>query len=478
MTNVLVIMADALRRDALGCMGHPIVKTPNIDALAARGAVFDNAYTPSPMCVPARAAIATGNYVHRIGAWDSASPYAGTPQSWMHRLRDQGVPVTSIGKLHFRSEKDDNGFSREILPMHVANETGWTLGPLRGRARGYDRTADLATDIGYGDTDYTRYDRAVSAAAVDFIRDGAASNLPWAAFVSFVSPHYPMRAPEDYRGLYDPADMDEPIAYGKRNRPRHPEIKRLAKFFNYDDHFDPGRMTDARAAYYALCTFLDDQVGRVLDALDETGQSEDTIILFASDHGEMLGDHGIWTKQVMYEGSVGVPLIAAGPGFAAGRRVKTAVSLLDLHPTILSAMGLHADPTLPGHSLIRLASCDDDPDRAVFSEYHDGGSTTGFFMVRWAQWKYVHFVGVQPQLFNLANDPDERRSLASNHGYRFVLKEARDRLHAVCNPDAVDAQAFSDQDAKIKALGGVQACLKGADLGHTQVPKVEAGGRS
>lgn len=129
--NFLILISDEHRRDAMGCMGHPLVKTPNLDALAARGTVFERAYTPSPMCVPTRAALATGHYVHCSGHWDSATPYAGEPRSWMHRLRDAGVVVTAIGKLHFRSGEDDTGFSEQILPMHVVGGIGWTVGLLR-----------------------------------------------------------------------------------------------------------------------------------------------------------------------------------------------------------------------------------------------------------------------------------------------------------------------------------------------------------
>lgn len=132
--NFLVIISDEHRKDAMGCAGHPIVKTPNLDALAARGTMFDAAYTPSPMCVPTRAALATGDWVHKTGHWDSATPYAGNPRSWMRQLRDAGKEVVSIGKLHFRSGHDDNGFTEEILPMHVVGGVGWAIAEAHLRA--------------------------------------------------------------------------------------------------------------------------------------------------------------------------------------------------------------------------------------------------------------------------------------------------------------------------------------------------------
>ena len=163
--NILIIISDEHRKDAMGCAGHPIVKTPNLDALAARGTFFGNAYTPSPMCVPTRAAIATGDYVHKTRNWDSATPYNGAPRSWMRQLRDSGIDTVSIGKLHFRSGEDDNGFSQEILPMHVVGGIGWTIGLLRENLPPYDAASELAADVGVGDSSYTDYDLDITAAA-------------------------------------------------------------------------------------------------------------------------------------------------------------------------------------------------------------------------------------------------------------------------------------------------------------------------
>ena len=171
--NLLILCSDEHRRDALGCMGHAHVKTPHLDALAARGTIFQNAYTPSPMCVPARAAMATGQPVHRIGAWDSAAPYAGRPESWMHRLRRAGVEVVSIGKLHFRSGEDDNGFSQERLPMHVGGGVGWAIGLLRDDPPAYDDAAELSADVGVGDSSYTEYDRQITSDACAWLADPA-----------------------------------------------------------------------------------------------------------------------------------------------------------------------------------------------------------------------------------------------------------------------------------------------------------------
>lgn len=474
--NVLIFISDEHRKDALGCIGHPIVKTPNLDGLAARGTIFENAYTPSPICVPARAAMACGDYVHNIGCWDSATPYRGVPRSWMHQLRDGGIEVTSIGKLHFRSSEDDNGFSREILPMHVVGGVGWPVGLLRKDPPRFGAAPELAANVGAGASSYTDYDQSITEAACEWLLARGESETPWVTFVSLVSPHYPLVAPSKFYDFYDPESVDFPIAYEHALRPRHAELKNIARFFDYDRHFDQRKVREARAAYYGLISFVDDCVGRILTALDRSGQADNTTVVYASDHGDMMGDHGFWTKQVMYEASAGIPMIAAGPGLPVGKRVGTGTSLIDLAATVVDATDLldDTDDPFPGRSLRSIAWEDDDPNRTVFSEYHDGGSTTGAFMVRWAHWKFVYYVGHDAQLFNLALDPHELRNLAHD-GVRdpdvlAAWKEGERRLRAICDPEEVNARCFADQSRRIEELGGVEACKRANVFNHTPTP--------
>jgi len=462
----------------MGCAGHPIVKTPNLDALAARGCIFDNAYTPSPMCVPTRASIACGDHVHKIGHWDSATPYDGQRRSWMHQLRDHDVNVTSIGKLHFRSGTDDNGFSEEKLPMHVVGGVGWAVGLLRQDPPEYTAAQELANDVGAGNSSYTDYDLAITTAAENWLQDRKRLTEPWAAFVSLVSPHYPLIAPQKYYDMYDPATVDLPVGYNIKEQPDHSELKNIAGFFNYGRYFDEQKIRQAKAAYYGLTSFMDNCLGRVLTALEESGQAEDTIVIYVSDHGEMLGDQGFWTKQVMYDASAGIPMIAAGPGFPAGRRVKTGTTLLDLAATALDVTGVRHDQqsqSLPGVSLLEIAGKEDDLERTIFSEYHDGGSTTGTFMVRWERWKFVYYVGHPPQLFNLLSDPNELTNLAiasvNDPVAEAAWKEGERRLRVICDPEEVNARCFADQKQRIEELGGKEKCMNSYIFNHTPTPK-------
>ena len=470
--NLLFIMSDEHSRSILGCYGNKAVHTPRLDALAAAGTRFDQAYTPSPVCVSARASLATGRWVHDTGSWSSAEPYDGSIPGWGHRLIDSGHDVASIGKLHYRSRHDANGFREELLPLHVVGGTGWTKGLLRGRPLpSYDdSTSEFARQVGVGETAYAHYDRTICETACKWLetRQGG-TEKPWVLFVSFVSPHYPLIAPEAFHRLHN---FDE-IGWPRRHRwrPDHPVLQEIYRFYNYNDHFSEDAVRQARLGYYGLCAFLDSLVGRLLDTLEATGLSSETNVLYTTDHGEMLGDHGMWTKMLMYEGSAGIPMILAGPEVPSGRVVDTPVSLIDCHQTVLRSVGLEPDEAeadLPGRSLFDIAA-GSRPERTILSEYHDGGSPTGYFMIRRDDWKYVHYVGGPPQLFNLAEDPFEEDDLAGSAAYGGVRRDCEAALRDLCDPERVNERAFADQERQVKKLGGREAVLamEGGHFGFT-----------
>ena len=466
--NLLVIISDEHRFDSLGRFSKGMIKTPHLDALAADGTQFARAYTPSPMCVPARAALACGTYVHQNRFWDSATAYNGAPRSWMHELRDRGYETTSIGKLHFHSGRIDNGFSREILPMHIVGERGWPIGLLRDTPPKFDAAEELAREVGGGASSYTDYDRAITQSTQEWLAEKSDDDTPFAGFISFVSPHYPLIAPDEYLALYDPDAMPEAIP----SLHDHPALNTLRQFYDYADYFTPERAREARAAYFALVTFMDHCVGQVLAALEQSGHGDDTLVIYTSDHGELLGDHGFWTKMAMYEGSVAVPMIVKGPDIPKGQNREDAVHLLDIPTTALALAGIEQPKDWPGVDLITSAQTDADHDRSLFSEYHDGGSDTGYFMVRWGDWKYIAYVGHAPQLFNLAEDPQENHDLAASEDaqHQAACAEGERRLRAICDPDKVNAMAFQDQQKKIDDFGGVEACLNAPVFNATPTP--------
>ena len=468
-TNVLFICSDQHARNALGCHDHPRVRTPHLDALAAAGTRFTAAYSSSPICVPARASIATGRYVHQCRAWSSAEPYNGSIPGWGHRLIEEGRRVVSIGKLHYRSSEDPNGFDTEVLPMHVHGGVGWTTALLRD-TRPMPGAADFARDIGWGQSEYTRYDRAIGNAACRWLREEAPADpaRPWTLFASFVSPHNPMIAPSEYESWYPRECIEMPRAYRAEERHRHPVPAGVERCMDHDAFVeDDDHVRAIRASYYGLCSFMDAEVGRVIGALDATGQRERTRILYTSDHGEMLGHLGYWAKSLMYEDSVGIPMILSGPDVPRGAVVDTPVSHVDCHPTILEAAGLPLrapDRALPGESLIAIAN-GEAPPRTVLSEYHDGGAVTGMFMIRHERFKYVHYPGFAPELFDLATDADELHDLGQSVAHREIRAECEERLRALLDPDAVNDQAFADQGRRLEALGGEAAVRESGDFG-------------
>lgn len=469
---MLFIMSDEHRRDAAGCYGHPMVRTPTLDRLAASGTRFTGAYCNSPICVPSRASFATGRYPHQIGFWDNGTPYDGSVPSWGHHLQDNGNPVVSIGKLHFRSVDDPNGFDEEIIPLHVVDGIGDVVGLVREGAPPRQAALRLAADAGRGDSSYQRYDDEITAAAVAWIKargSAARGGKPWALFVSLVCPHFPLIARPEWYDLYPEATVPMPIAVGATAPPMHPFIKATASIAIYDRGFDDPARRRAIAAYFGMVSFLDHNIGRILAALDAAGLTGETRVVYTSDHGDNLGNRGLWGKSNMYEDAAGIPLIMAGPGVPAGIVCHEPVSLVDGFPTILQCVGAPAAEGLPGTSLLTLAR-GLGPDRTVFSEYHASGSVTGAFMIRKGRFKYVRYAGMPSQLFDLESDPLELRDLGTEPGYDGLVADCERALRAICDPDAVDHQAKADQQRRIDSFGGRDKVLARGSFGYSPTP--------
>ncbi len=474
--NLLFILSDEHNPRVLGAAGHKMIRTPNLDKLAASGVRFSSAYTNSPICVPARASLATGRYVHQTRFWDNAIPYDGSVPSWHHRLRAAGREVVSIGKLHFRSTDDDNGFSQEVMPLHVVDGIGDLLGWLREPLAVRKAALRLAADAGRGDSSYQQYDDKITAAAVDWLHAKAAraGDKPWVLFVSLVCPHFPLIARPEWYDLYPQDSLPLPALYDPAERePDHPYIAALRRCQIYDQGFDDeAKLRRALAGYFGLVSFLDSNVGKLLDALAATGLARGTRVLYTSDHGDNLGTRRLWGKSTMYEEAVGVPMILAGPDIPKGFVCREPVSLVDCFPTIIAGAGVTPHPEdrdLPGASLFEvmrgLA-----PRRTLLSEYHAAGAATGAFMIRKGPFKYVHYATMPPQLFDLDADPQETRDLARDPGYLGLVEDCERELRLVVDPEAADEAAKSDQRARIAALGGREAIIARGSFGYSPAP--------
>lgn len=472
--NLLYIISDQHNRNMLGAYGNNIIETPNLDALAERGTRFSSAYTNCPICVPARASLATGRYVHEIGYWDNAFPYDGKAPGWGHALKAQGFRVDSIGKLHFRSVDDDNGFTEEVEPLHVVEGVGDILGAIRDDAPRRQKRVGVI-NAGPGDSTYLQYDRRNADNACRWLTDHADDEKPWVLFLSFVCPHPPYISPPAFFEHYASLDLPRPPQWRFEDWPRHPVLDAMRYFFHLEEPFSEAELQQLAAAYYGVCTFLDQQIGRVLSTLNSLGLADSTRIIYTSDHGDSQGARGLFGKFSMYDESAAVPLILVGPDVPEGKVVETPVSLVDSYPTILEAVGASFDAqasSLPGESLWRIAR-ETDRERTVLSEYHALSTEHGVFLLRSRQYKYVYFVGHRPQLFDMINDPNECNDLAPLPEFQPVLRGFEDELRAILDPEAVDARAKADQAAKVDSFGGREQVIARGAFDNSPVPGEE-----
>jgi len=460
-------MDDEHTQKALGCYGHPLAKTPNIDGLAASGTRFEDAYTNCPICIPSRASFATGRYVHEIGAWDNAFPYEGRNLSWGHRLQSAGTRTVAAGKLHYRNSDLPTGFDEQIIPLHAPNKgIGDIFSSVRDNLGLPVRLNNerMSDEIGPGESSYIKYDREVTELACQWLREEAPNNQrPWAFFVSLTCPHFPLIAPPEYYEMYPLDEISLPKEHASGTNTWHPWIKSLHECAPYEVYFNEEKKRVAIASYLGMCSFADSNVGKILGALTEAGLKDSTRIIFASDHGDNLGARGLWGKSTMYEESVAIPTIVSGPDIPAGKSSATPVSLVDLFPTILQGTGIEPereDRDLPGISLFESANSPDNPHREIFSEFHALGAITGLFMLRRGKFKYIHYTNYQPELFNLKSDPEELNDLSRKPSHQGILRDLETRLRTITDLEAVDRQAKADQAALVERHGGREAVIK------------------
>lgn len=476
--NLLLIVSDEHNPLISGFAGDPYVSTPNLDKLAAQGTQFRSAYCNSPICVPARASLATGLYVHQNEHWDNAIGYDGDKKSWTHVLQENGIQIESIGKLHYKSGGIDSGFDQEHLPMHV-NGPGMLWGLLRDPLNCFEKQASrMLRPIGPGKSPYNQYDEDITAKACKWLEQASKnkSEQPWVLFVGLVAPHFPLTVPEEFVKPYLEMDLPQPRLRPEEGYVRHPWVEDMAKSQPVDESLSSEERKLAIACYYGLVSFMDHQVGQMLDQLEALGLSESTRVLYTSDHGDNTGVRGLWGKCTMNDESAGVPMVIQGTDIPAGKTVDTPVSLVDIYPTVLDAVGLNfsePDGLSRSHtrSILEMAQQNtNDDERIILSEYHAVGSRYAAYMLRSKQYKYIHYLEYPAELFNMESDPLEEINLAQSSEYAKVVANFEAELRTILDPEAVDAQAKAAQAALIKYHGGWEACLSGGPQGATPAP--------
>lgn len=471
--NNLVLMTDEQDGAVMGAAGHPYVHTPHMDALIQRGTRFSRAFTPSPICVPARASFATGRWVHEIGYWDNAMGYDGRVPGWGHILQAAGQRVESIGKLHYRRVDDPTGFDQQHQPLHLAEGVGQVWGSVRDPLPDQPKTSRLFGQLGAGWSSYNQYDTDSAELAMAWLQERAQSpdEQPWTLFVGFVAPHFPLVVPQKYIDGLKTRDIPLPRLHPSNGYVRHPWVERHAKFYDCDAELGTDeRRQLALLCYYALVQFIDEQIGRVLTVLRQLGLESQTRVILTSDHGDNQGVRGMWNKSTLYRESTQVPLVISGPDVPSAHTCATAVNLVDIAPTLIQGAGVEVPTHFSGQSLLELARQPDDLQRIGFSEYHAAGSPSAAYMVHQGRWAYHHYVGYAPELFDMQVDPGQTHDLANDPAWRGVCKEMEATLRTLLDPEGTDRCAKDDQNQLVSRWGGRDAALQMGPQGASPAP--------
>jgi choline-sulfatase len=427
--NILLIMSDQHHAGIMGCAGDPIAHTPALDRLASQGVRFTNAYCSFPLCGPSRMSFMTCRHPYELQLWDNEAEFSSDIPTFAHALLASGYDTVLSGRMHFCGWDQRHGFAQRILgdvPASVYISAGWQLADVLGDLVDTPGMSLAGiTKSGPGRTGYQAYDESVTRATTEWLqkRGQAGSATPFLLTVGYAAPHCPYVAPpEDFEHYANLIGYD--------NLPPPPgELHPLNARHRRQFQVDPAPPLDAqwrtRVAYYGLCTFLDRQVAAVLASLASAGLADNTIVIYTSDHGEMLGEHGLWWKSTLYDGAARVPLLVAWPGCTeGGLSVSQNVSLMDIGVTLLDLCEADPLPGASGRSLRCLLSGEDASwDDTVYAEYAERGSNVAARMVRSGPWKYNYYQGQRPELFNLQQDPGEINDLWQDSDYGEVCRE-------------------------------------------------------
>ncbi len=424
--NILVLMVDQLAGTFFPDGPADFLHAPNLRRLAERSTRYANTYTASPLCAPARASFMSGQLPSRTRVYDNAAEFASDVPTYAHHLRRAGYATCLSGKMHFVGPDQLHGFEERLTTDIYPADFGWTPDYRRPGERIDWWYHNLGSVTGAGVAEITNqleYDDEVAFHAVQKLWDLARrqDDRPWCLTVSFTHPHDPYVARRRHWDRYaDCPALDPsvpPIPYAEQDR-HSQRLMRACDFDSYPITEDDIRRS--RRAYFANISYVDEKIGEILDVLDRGGFAEDTVIVFLSDHGDMLGERGLWFKMSFFEGSARVPLMIAAPGMPAGL-VETPVSTLDVLPTLAELAGVPLGEVAPwtdGESLAGGASTRG----PVPMEYAAEGSVAPLVALRRDNWKLVICEADPPQLFDLATDPRERHNLAAAPEARDVFE--------------------------------------------------------
>lgn len=456
--NFLFIQADQLAANALSAYGNTTVKDPHISALADQGVVFDNCYCNLPMCGPSRASMHTGRLPFSIEMYDNASEFHADLPTFCHYLRSMGYRTELSGKMHFVGPDQMHGYNtRHTTEIYPANFV-WTVDWSKGRE--YRPTnLTMAPIIESGPAIRTMqmdYDDEVAYHGVQALYDLArrTDDQPFLLTVSFTSPHSPFVIGQEYWDRYNHDEIESPIVppldlddmdHLSRNL-HYCQARHL--FTVTDDH---RRM--ARHGYYGMISYIDDKVGQLMRVLTDTGLADNTVVILVSDHGEMMGERGMWFKQHFFEWAARVPMIVRAPARFSANRIRQNVSLVDLVPTLLdlasgNSFDNYATP-VDGNSLVPALNGDTPVSDIAISEFAADGSTGPSRMVKKGKWKLMWLEGQDTLLFDTQSDPNETSNVSGKESCAEIEAELTKILFDGWNPEELYDQIRASQKRRL-----------------------------
>ncbi|MDE2693912.1 MAG: choline-sulfatase [Paracoccaceae bacterium] len=461
--NIVIIMADQLAPQFTSAYGNTCVKTPHMDKLAARGMRFDAAYCNAPLCAPSRFSFMSGQHITSIAAYDNASEFPATIPTFAHYLRLMGYRTCLSGKMHFVGPDQLHGFEERLTTDIYPADHAWTPdweAPDERIDKWY-HNMESVREAGITNTTYQyEYDEETTFYARRRIFEYAMEDInPFCMVVSLIHPHDPYLARPEHWNLYNHDEIEMPSIPATLD----PHSERLRHGIQADIiKVTDDEVRNARHAYFANCSYFDENVGVILQALEESGQIDNTIIIVTSDHGDMLGERGLWYKMNMFEHSARVPLIISGPGVEQGQ-CDNPCSLVDLLPTILDMANKEKpEMAMPidGRSLWALAKGESQEDGEAIAEYCAECASHPMFMIRRGEYKYIHCDVDPPQLYNLINDPDELKNLVEDAEYKDIAQSFKNEIKSRWDSEAIRRNVIATQ----KQRRGIHAAMEAGIL--------------
>jgi len=450
--NILILMVDQLNGTLWPDGPAPWLHAPNLKALAARSVRFANAYCASPLCAPSRASFMSGQLPRRTRVYDNAAEFASDIPTYAHHLRRAGYHTCLSGKMHFVGPDQLHGFEERLTTDIYPADFGWTPDYRKPSERIDWWYHNLGSVTGAGVAEITNqmeYDDEVAYHAERKLYDLSRrqDDRPWCLTVSFTHPHDPYVARRKFWDLYADCAHLEPEVAPIPFDAQDPHSQRLMLACDYTNFpITAENVRRSRRAYFANISYLDEKIGGILDVLAAGRMAENTVVVFLSDHGDMLGERGMWFKMSFLDGSARVPLMLAAPGLAP-RRVEAPVSTVDVTPTLAELAGVSLDAVMPwtdGESVLGLAG-GGARETPVAMEYAAEGSYAPMVALREGRWKYTRCALDPEQLFDVASDPHEMTDLADDPAHGEALARLRAVADARWDLDAYDAEVRQSQ---------------------------------